>query len=239
MKTRKVLIAATFLGLAMLPLKAQVWFDGGVKGGVGPTLMLNKNISDDRNYDHEFTAGFTYGAKLGVYFGYHNGITVDYMRGISKQNFEYNINGTIGQNNFEWIHNDILLMFRHSGDGAYVEIGPKYSFVQEVTQITTGNSEVDVSNLFEDSYPSAVFGFGSYLAGSDLFSIQMGFRLHYAFSDMVSDEGRENNVPAGIAYDEYKETRPFAAQFMLEVNYAFGRFARTSCAHRWKLILFE
>jgi hypothetical protein len=59
---------------------------------------------------------------------------------------------------------------------------------------------------------------------------------------MVSDQGREFDpgYPAiGRNFATYEKTKATAAQFMLELNYAFGRFAKASCSQRWRLILFE
>ena len=62
-----------------------------------------------------------------------------------------------------------------------------------------------------------VFGFGSFLAGSDLFTIQIAARVHYALTDMLSAEGEAINYPSGKAYPDYTNTRALAAQIGLDV----------------------
>jgi hypothetical protein len=217
---------------------SQTFFDAGIKGAYGPTLMYNKNIFDDGDYDHVLASGYGFGGKLGVHFAEHHGFTVDYLGATSKQDFDLRGGGT---HNYKWKHNDVLLMYRYSGNGAYVEIGPKISFMNEVTQEVNGGTELDVTSKFVDNYKSIVFGFGSYLAGSDVLTLQAGVRLHWSLDDMVSEEGINDGYPApgAIFENDYTKTYPAAAQFMLEVNYAFGRFAKASCSSRWRLILFE
>jgi hypothetical protein len=62
---------------------------------------------------------------------------------------------------------------------------------------------------------------------------------------MISAEGITAGYPAvhsSSTFDyntDYQKTKATAGQILLEFNYAFGRFARASCSHRWRLILFE
>lgn len=229
------------LGLlcACLPLFSQMYFDAGIKGAYGPTFMYNQNVFDDGDYDHVLTSGYGFGAKLGMHFANHHGFTFDYMNATSKQDFDLTAGGV---HNYVWKHHDLLLMYRFSGNGAYIEIGPKISFISDVTSTSIGFQEVDVTPNFADNYKSVVFGFGSYLIGSDLVSLQAGVRLHWALDDMISEQGMGNNYPATLRllpYPEYEKTKATAGQFMLELNYAFGRFAKASCSQRWRLILFE
>lgn len=215
----------------------QVWFDLGVKGTYGITMMANKNIFDDRDIDHQITGGYGFGVSLGAHFGDHQGVLIEYMRGYGKQNFNEEI-GTLQTNNFSWTTNDVLVLYRYTGYGAYFEVGPKVSFVSDVMNAYHDQPTTDVSNLFEDTWISGVVGFGSYIAGSELFSLQIGLRLYYQFGDMINAEGRALNLPAYIEYDTYTKTNLIAAQLHLEFNYAFGRFAKASCNDRWKLIIF-
>jgi len=235
-------ILTLVLALALSPVFGQMFFDFGIKGAYGPTYMLNQNLADDTAYDHELNAGYGVGAKLGVHFANHHGFTFDFMHGKSNQNFGLTDKK---RHEYSWTHNDLLLMYRYSGNGAYVEFGPQISLVSEVTSLNTSSSNVEenVTDFFEDNYTSLVFGFGSYLIGSDLVTLQAGVRIQYALSDMVNDAGIAAGYPAtssGFDYNtDYQKTRATSGMFLLEFNYAFGRFAKASCSQRWRLILFE
>ena len=238
MKTALTLLFAA----ALTPIFGQTFFDAGLKGAIGPTLMFNQNIFDDGKYEHVLSWGYGFGGKLGVHFGKggHHGVTFDYLRATSKQKFDLSNRQT---HEYTWVTNDLLLMYRYSGNGAYVEFGPKLSLMANVDSEYRGQPKQDVSKYFEDKYTSLVFGFGSYILGTELLSLQAGVRLHWALTDMISDEGianEPNSYPAlEASFTDYEKTTATAAQFSIELNYAFGRFAKASCSQRWRLILFE
>ncbi len=236
-------ITTLILIAAVIPVFGQTFFEAGVKFAYGPTFMYNKNLLDEGTYDHVLTSGLAIGGKLGVTFAGHHGVTVDYMSAKSNQDFDLRGGGT---HEYTWKHNDVLLMYRFSGNGAFVEIGPKFSFMSDVTSRYLTTPEADVTPNFVENYKSVVFGFGSYLIGTDVLTIQAGVRLHWALDDMISEEG-QNAGDAGypvhpsvsLSFPTYEKTKDTAGQFMVELNYAFGRFAKASCSQRWRLILFE
>ena len=231
----------TFLLVASFGFIAnsQVWFDAGIRGAYGPTLMLDKNIFDSGNYKHRITTGHAIGGRLGVNFGYHAGVSLEYAGANSKQDFDL-INDR--HSRYIWKHKDFMLLFRYSGTGAYIEFGGKYSNMGDVT-VTRYNPDVttDVSGDFEKSYMSGVLGFGTYLLGSELFTLNIGIRMHYGLNDMVTAAGKENFYPAVMdnTPDLTKKTIATAAQFQAEFNYAWGRFAKAACQDRWRLFLFQ
>lgn len=236
------IITLFFVAVLAFSAKSQVWFDAGVKGAYGPTIMLNKNVFDDNDYKHKISAGHAFGGRLGVNFGYHAGLSLEYNAATGKQDFDLNSDL---YNSFKWKHSDILLLFRYSGNGAYIEVGGEYSNMGDVTltKYRGGQSqEEDVSDKFENSYKSGVFGFGSYLLGGDLFTLNLGIRLHFALDDMVNETGKELLYPFVDhqgTYDPTRKTLATAAQLQAEFNYAWGRFAKTACSDRWRLFLFQ
>lgn len=219
---------------------AQWWFDAGLKGGYGPTLLFDKNVFDNDDYKHKVTAGHMFGARLGFNAGYHVGFNLEYALATSKQQFQYNSDLF---NTFKIKHNDIIGTVRYSGNGAYVEVGGKYSSIKDFEVDNVDEPEpVDVSGNFEKNYVSGIFGFGSYLAGDDLLSINIGIRLHWGFTELKNEAGKEAQMPFYNVVEDYdpeKKTSLAAAQLQLELNYAFGRFAKAACSERWKLILFQ
>lgn len=239
----RYILTLFFMVSFLFAAKSQVWFDAGVKAAYGPTFMLDKNVFDDGDYKHKLSTGHAFGGRLGVNFGYHAGVSLEYSAATSKQDFHLNGNP---YNSFKWKHSDILLLFRWSGNGAYVELGGKYSDMGDVTLTktrTTGETESDVSQFFAKNYKSGVFGFGSYLLGGDLFTMNLGIRLHFAIDDMVNETGKEGTYPIvdhiAPSYDRSKKTLATAAQLQAEFNYAWGRFAKHACSDRWRLFLFQ
>jgi len=236
MKYLFTLLIMVSLGMSA---NAQLWFDAGIKGAYGPTLMNDRNVFDSGDYKHKITTGTSLGGRLGVNFGYHAGISLEYASATGRQDFNFHSQVF---NSFKWKHNDLSVLFRYSGNGAYIEIGGEYSKIKEV-ELKSENpaNPTDVTSNFAKNYKSGVFGFGSYLLGGGLFTVNIGIRLHYSIDDMISLEGKDNNYPI-VEYtlpDRTKKTMATAAQLQLEVNYAFGRFAKSACHDRWRLLLFQ
>lgn len=226
------------------PVRSQWWFDIGANGAVGPTLMYDKNVFDDGDYKHKASFGNSFGGRLGFNYGYHVGLSLEYNAAKSNQDFNYNDRDF---SSFQWKHSDLAALFRYSGNGAYVEVGGKYSNMKEVTletvQANPSFAVGDVTDRFSDDYFSGIFGFGSYLMGSDLLTLNIGVRLHWGFADIVNEAGKASPDYYPILVkplkDPSKKTLATAAQLRFELNYAFGRFSKEACHDRWRLILFQ
>ena len=223
--------------------KAQMWFDAGAHYAFGPTMMYDNSVFDNDVYKHKLTVGNTYGFRLGINQGDHVGLNLEYNLSHSKQDFNYNSDV---YNSFDIKHNDFVGTIRYSGNGAFIEGGLEFANIKDVTLETKDTEPINppaVEN-FEKNYLGGILGFGSYLMGNDLWSVNLGIRLHWGFDEMVNATGKANNYPIFGLKQEVpivpsNKTFQTAAQLQLEVNYAFGRFAKTACSERWKLILFN
>lgn len=237
----KYFLTLSFVAALSFSANSQMWFDLGLKGSFGPTMMFDQNVFDHGSYKHTISTGHAFGARLGINSGYHLGLSLEYSSATSKQEFDLNSDP---YSTYNWKHNDLIALIRYSGNGAYVELGGKYSNLKEV-ELELDNGVTDRSGQFEDSYTSGIFGFGSYLAGNDLLSLNLGIRIHWAFTDMVNETGKEARVPFAdypVTIEDYDDTNKSlatAAQLQMEINYAFGRFSKEACHDRWKLILFQ
>ena len=221
-------------------ISAQLWFDLGLKGSYGTSFMLNSNIFDDDRVDHRFSPAYSYGASIGVHFDKRNGIVVEYLRSRSNQKFDDERVNPTTELQQSWITDDIGLYFKHSGYGVYFEIGPKIGFVNDAFVTIDEGAEQDMVPQVSETLYSGVLGFGTYLMGSESFTLQLGIRVQYQFNDLAADgEDGLPSYPVFEAYQDYTSTNPVHAQLMLEFNYVFGRFAKESCRDRWKLILFQ
>ena len=236
----RLLLIASIIGMCTSISYGQIWFDVGLKGSWGTSFMINTNIFDDDRIDHRLSPAYSYGASVGVHFDKRNGLVVEYLRSRSNQYFDderagIDLTEDVRQS---WITNDVGLYFKHSGYGVYVEIGPKIGFVSDAFVRIDDGEELDMTENVSKNLYSGVLGFGTYLLGSDAFTLQLGIRLQYQFNDLAED-GESSLYPVFEDYADYKSTNPVHAQLMLEFNYAIGRFAKESCRDRWKLILFQ
>ena len=234
-------ICFTFLvSVFCLSLQAQeIWLEASLKGGVGMSFLTNKNIFDDNNYDYLLTSMYAFGGKFAVNFGANHGLLVEALYGQAGQDFEYQPAG-IGanvENQISWKSWDAYLLYRHTSRSVYVELGPMYSLVNSVEQTDNEINLEAVDNAYEDSYVAGVFGFGGLVASAETFSVGLGIRLHYGFTDFVSDEGRKANFPnPTVVYPNEESTNPVGAQVLVEFNFGLGHFAKTGCGQRMKFM---
>ena len=235
----KQVFTLLFMLTLAVSANSQWWFDAGVKGAYGPTMMYDQNVFDDGDYKHALSTGTAIGGRLGFNYGYHVGLSLEYTGSTSNQEFNYQNQDPY--NSFKWKTNDLSTLFRYSGNGAYVELGAKFSKVKSVELTTLDQPELDVTENFNKNYTSGIFGFGSYLMGGELLTLNLGIRVHWGFTDMVNETGKEAGYPIVVENlkDPSSKTLATAAQLQVELNYAFGRFSKEACHDRWKLILFQ
>ncbi len=224
------------LTIALASQAQEIWLEAGLKGGGGVSFLLDKNIIDDPDYRYKFTPMYGFGAKMAVNFGPWHGIIVEGLYNFSGQDLNYQLPGTSTDllNEIQWNSIDAYLMYRYITNRVYVELGPKYSFISKVEQTNAGLSLENASDYYEKGNIGGAFGFGGYIGGAETFSVGLGVRLNYGFTDFVNDEGKKLSLPTGEAFETDETTHPVFAQFLVEFNFGIGHWARTSCSKRMK-----
>ncbi len=223
---------------------SQGWVDVGLKGGWGPTILMNQNILDDQDYNHIISTGGTFGAKIGYNFNSEHEITVDGMYGNFNQAFKYNVFDSITggypeyDSKITYSSINLLLMYRHNKDGRYFEIGPQLSLLQQYNRTDNGPEAPDFeSAYFNSQLKGMTLGFGSYMVGTENFGITAGARFSYMFDDLISIAGQNENLPTLTSYSTYKSSNPIVVQLVFEANFDFAYLAKAQCGRR-KLLLF-
>jgi hypothetical protein len=233
-KTCFILLALFF---TMHLCAQEIWIEAALKGGDGLSFLVNKNIINDNSYDYKLTNSYGLGAKVAVNFGPWHGVSLEAMYNNLGQDFDYYLAGTTGslRNSIDWKSIDTYLLYRYIRNRMYVETGPVYGVVQPVSQTDNGVALSAPADFYEKSYLGGVFGFGGYIAASGTFSVGLGVRLQYGFTDFVNDAGQKAGYPNPVRqsiYDSPATTHPAFVQFMVEFNFGLGRFAPTSCGQR-------
>jgi hypothetical protein len=208
----------------------ELWFDAGIKGAWGPTLLINNNAMSESYLNQQVNTGFGYGAKFAINFGYIHGFTFDLMMNSAHQSYEVT-DVKYTPVDVKWKTYDLYVLYRLYRTINYMEIGPKFSKVASFR-----NNDVDSKQFYIDSYPSAVLGFGWYVFGNKAFTGTLGIRIEYAFNDILSQEGKDNGYPVNPyktePYENYATTNPLIAQLSFELNWGLGYFAKTACGER-------
>ncbi|MCB9291434.1 MAG: outer membrane beta-barrel protein [Lewinellaceae bacterium] len=214
--------------------EAQIWLELGVKGTMGMTGFYNKNIANDSNHDSQFGLGLSVGGVAAFNFAENHGLNIEVLSATHHQSMSFR--GDDGLNNavnVEWKGVDTYFMYRwYRNNGAFLEIGPKLTYVNEVQQ-SFGTDWSKVNDKYASRYTSAAFGVGGFVSTSNVLTIKTGIRAEYALTDMVSEQGKMEGYPSPYtAFDNYAETRPFRAGFYLEVTFGVGGLAKSMCGAR-------
>lgn len=236
---KKILLLSLFVVVITLPTYAQFWVEAGLKGMVGTTVPYNKNTFGDDGASLKLAPDFAYGAKLAMNFGENNGVTIDGLMSQTKADYQYDVAGIVeGSHQLAWKNIEIYPLFRHYYERSFIEIGPKISLLNSVSETNTLGTDKDVKANFRDVNYGATFGFGGYLLGGEGFSISMNVRFDYNFSDFVSEAGQKATIPGASyplpfrVYDNYAATNPITARIGLELTVPLGGVARAQCGQR-------
>lgn len=242
---KKITLIASLLFIFSHSLYSQSWLEIGLKGGYGLDFLINKNVSSDVTHTSKFSFGYMYGGKLGWNFNEEHAVTFDVLYSGFGKSYEYYMlnpdsSKTFSNKSFSFNSLDFLLMYRHIKNASYFEIGPQFSTVKKAvgSDDLSNTKNVDISDNLVKTYYSGVIGAGALLAGTENFRVTLGFRVIYAFDDIVSAYGQNNYFPSGNKYDTYKKTNPLSAMMVIEFNYDLGFLASTNCKKKKVSFLF-
>ena len=235
MKYLTILISILISGT----LTAQSFYiDAGLKAQTGATSLINQAVVNHPDWNYDIATGFAFGGKVGFNFEDH-GITVDVLFGKGESSFE---TGGGAQNLItEFASTDLYLLYRLSRYRGYLEIGPKATFLRDVTNRLPDGTTNDVTDFYEDQAYSGVLGFGTYLIGTDgSFSGIFGLRFEYGLTDILTQaDGEPLGLPVmqdDLYANGYMDTIPFFAGLVFELNFGIGYYGKASCGARGKFI---
>jgi len=238
---RKIFISIILL-LVSMNTYSQIFFDAGLKGMIGSTMLINENVFKDSDYEHLISVGYGFGGKLGVNFNESIQIATEVIFSTFNQKFSITEGGNTWEKKIKLRSIDIPFLIRHNkSNGSYFEIGPQYTIVKKVSETRLNSSATDASAYFDKNYFAGVVGFGGYLMGWDNFGISTGFRITYSFADIIGGE----TVPEGfythraVTYSTDKDTNPLSFVFVVEFNYDLGYLAKSPCGGRRKFMFFN
>jgi len=242
---RKLVLSMLFLPLCHAA-QAQSFFEIGVKGGGGASMLFNNNILQDNRINKTPNLAYSYGAKLGFDFNENYAIIAEYMFLQMNQNNDFNNFASVNiKRNIQINMIQVPILFRYNNEmGGYVEIGPRLGLTKSVQE--SGTAAADVTSKFEQNTYGAVLGFGNVLFATDNIYTTIGLRIDAGMTDLISAAGGKNtpavypitNADFTTNYTNYAVTIPISVQLMLELNWDLGYFARSKCKKRSGFILF-
>ncbi|MBT8231873.1 MAG: hypothetical protein HKO66_14500 [Saprospiraceae bacterium] len=233
-----LLIFAVSLGAQ----KMDFWLDAGAKIQYGGTMLFNSAIGDDPNYDYTITTSTKIGGKIGINWNY-TGVSFEVMTGKTKGLFQNTTAAGGPDTEVSVSSTDIYVLFRDARKKGYFELGPKVSFLGDVTTKDVGGSPSPAidPDFYQKNPMAAVIGFGTYILGNDgAFSGILGLRFEYGFTDIVSDAGRTSETmrqPVNYTGDA-GSTNPIFAGLVFELNWGIGGVGQARCGEKSKFIWF-
>ena len=234
------------------------WISIAGKVGVGNSILLSEQISDDDNITQNFLSpSVSVGGRLGVVFVDRVGVSMEYLSSSYSNKYEVSVpNGNKRfDSNLKFKTGDFLVLARYTGEyGFYAEIGPKFTSIKEVQYsidnnpngVTIGElipgmgnspiSNADLTNCFNGKFTSIVFGLGYAVFNGERVQVTLGARAAYCSNNIIKQVQGLSNT--GFAKYMTMEMKPFSAQIMLDINYHFARFGSATCGKQ-KIIFFK
>ncbi|MCR5454943.1 MAG: hypothetical protein K6F33_08165 [Bacteroidales bacterium] len=241
----KRILSIAMLLLMALPTLAQRsdapnWISIAGKVGVGNSILLCKQISDNENISTNYLSpSFSIGGRLGVVFVDRIGVSVEYLSSTYQNKYEIKdlLNKTNLNTNLKLKTGDLLILARYTGEyGFYFEAGPKITSVKEVNYERGETTNFDLTNCFNGSYNSIVVGLGLTPFNGERVQISLGVRAAYCSKNVIKQpDGLQNT---GFTNYRTMEMKPFSAQVMVDINYHFARFGSATCGKQ-KIIFFK
>lgn len=223
--------------------KVYFWLDVGLKADYGVGMHLNQYLLNDADSEPKLGSSYGFGGKFGFNFADYHAFTIDGMYHYTTQkNNMYNpIISDKTLKTLKYNSIDIYGMYRLSRNLNYIELGVKYSILSKMTEEYDFSAKpIDATKLYQENLLSPVLGIGFNILGSDAFTILAGFRFSYGLKDFVSEDGKAINafILPSVSLKEYEETHRLFAQFVVEMNFGLGYYAKSTCGKRPKFFSF-
>lgn len=225
------------------------WIVTGVRGTFNSTWLLNQNQLSDKGLKHKTSWGWSAGAMLGVHYAEWGAVRIEGLYSTLSQKTASNIDSMSWTNKTNLIYYEfpILLHFVPK-EFKYIEAGVKISTLasaKNASSSSLGNFSGDAKSNFEKSNLSLVLGWGGAMWGDGGGLVNLGIRLTYGLSDIISTSGGKGQdyykLSEGItaAPKSYKPTNTATIGFHLTYDFDMGWWFHDSCKRKYKFLLFK
>ena len=199
-----------------------VWFNLEVKGGIGTSLLSNKNISGDKNIS---AMNFNFYPAYGIGIGAHikNYFAVQIEKSWSSFGQKYTYKNESPARTLVFNSSEMGLFLRKTSEGGgFVGLGFKVANISK--------SNVDSISVYSKSLNFLNFEIGGPVWQNNMFDINLNIRFGYGLNNMVSAENY--NPGAYTVYTKNASTHPITAQFLIGFNWHVGYWATSNCKHK-------
>lgn len=244
-----ILLSSVFVVNAQRGSSTIKWLSIALKGGYGNSILFNDSYKNDPNISLDYVSpSYMYGGRFGITYGDYVGVSVEYQQVGFSQKYDIKNGSEVYNKETKLKSTDIAILLRFtSPTGFYAEAGPKFITLNDVSQ-TTSISVTDptveesdyLKSKYVEKYNGFTFGLGLTPYNGDRVTLSVGIRGTYSGNSIIADENYFSLTDDGNYTASYKDatTKPFHAQFVVELNYFFGFWGDATCG-RGRLMFFQ
>lgn len=224
------------------------WVVIGVRGGFNSTWLLNQNQLNDKGLKYKASWGGYGGVMLGAHYTQWGAVHIEGIYSTLSQKISYSFDSLKWDTRTDLAYYEfpILLHFVPK-EFKYIEAGIKISTLASAKGSSTfpNYSSPNFKNNFEKSDMALVLGWGGSLWGDGGGLLDLGIRLTYGLSDIVSSAGGKGNDyyklsdGATATAKSYKPTNTATVGFHLSYDFDMGWWFHDTCKRKYKFFLFE
>ena len=252
----KIFFVLIFIGLFSSSAFAQLqgignqWVITGVRATFNSTWLSNQNELNDKGLKYKPAWGYSGGLMLGVHYAAWGAICVEglYSTLSQKQASAIDTFKWSGRTDLTYYEFPVLLHFVPK-EYKYIEAGIKISNMAKAQSSYESSlisyADMDVKNSFEKSNLSLVLGWGGPIWGDGGGLVNLGIRLTYGLSDIISTSGGKGtdyySLNDGITANpkSYTPTNTATIGFHLTYDIDLGWWLHDSCKRKYKFFLFS
>lgn len=226
------------------------WVMIGARGSFNSTWLLNKNQLNDKGIKYKPSWGWSAGAMAGFHFSKWGALYLEGLYSTLSQKITSSTDSIKWSGRTDLAYYEVpVLLYIVPREFKYIEVGIKLSALADAKETYSSSlvnySRQDAKNKFERSNFSFVFGWGGAIWGDQGGILDLGVRITYGLTDIVSSAG-------GKGFDYYQRSdginakpKPYSPTstatigFHLKYDFDLGWLMKDTCSRKYRFFLFR
>lgn len=224
------------------------WVVVGARGGFNSTWLLNQNQLNDKGLKYKASWGGYGGIMVGAHYSQWGAVHIEALYSTISQKQSGTIDSMkwSGRTDLTYYEFPVLLRFIPK-EFKYIEAGIKYSILANAKGSSTlpNYSATNFQNNFEKSDLALVLGWGGSMWGDGGGLLDLGIRVTYGLSDIVSNAGGKGKDYYPLADGTSAKPKPYTSTntatigFHLTYDFDMGWWFHDTCKRKYKFFMFE
>ena len=220
------------------------WVVVGVRGAFNSTWLLNQNQLNDKGLTYKASWGGYGGLMLGMHYTQWGAVHIEGLYSMLSQKMASTSDSIkwTSKTDLSYYEFPVLLHFVPK-EFKYIEAGIKIStLVKAKSSSSLGTFSGETKNNFEKPDFALVLGWGGSLWGDGGGLLDLGIRLTYGLSDIISTaggKGKDYSSFSDGSVKSYKPTNTATIGLHLSYDFDMGWWFHDTCKRKYKFFLFE